>query len=66
MNQGAWYQIQHHLRFCIGEGKQRLTYAGRSRSPAPACGHYTTHVAEHNALLEQALVAAVGTDTHHE
>ncbi len=61
MNQGAWYQIQHHLRFCSSD-KQRLHYAGRPRSPAPACGHYTTHVAEHNALLEQALVAKLNGD----
>ncbi|UXI70399.1 2-oxoglutarate dehydrogenase E1 component [Tahibacter amnicola] len=61
MNQGAWYQIQHHLRASIG-GEQSLSYAGRSRSPAPACGHHNTHVAEQAALVEQALVAPVGTD----
>jgi 2-oxoglutarate dehydrogenase E1 component len=63
MNQGAWYQIQHHLRFCIGDGKQRLHYAGRPRSPAPACGHYNTHVAEHGALLAQALVDKLVDDS---
>ncbi|HJT98006.1 MAG TPA: 2-oxoglutarate dehydrogenase E1 component, partial [Rhodanobacteraceae bacterium] len=42
MNQGAWYQIQHHLQVCLGE-KQKLHYAGRVRSPAPAAGHYQTH-----------------------
>jgi 2-oxoglutarate dehydrogenase E1 component len=35
-NQGAWYQIQHHLRACL-QSKQTLNYAGRARSPAPAC-----------------------------
>ena len=45
MNQGAWYQIQHHLNAVLAP-KQRLIYAGRSRSPAPACGHFSTHVAE--------------------
>jgi 2-oxoglutarate dehydrogenase E1 component len=33
MNQGAWYQITHHLNVCISP-KQTLAYAGRSRSPA--------------------------------
>jgi 2-oxoglutarate dehydrogenase E1 component len=61
-NQGAWYQIQHHLEFCIGDSKRRLHYAGRPRSPAPACGHYTTHVVEQAALVEQALVATLDGD----
>jgi 2-oxoglutarate dehydrogenase E1 component len=55
-NQGAWYQIQHHLRFCL-QGKQKLSYAGRVRSPAPACGHFATHVAEQAKLVDDALVA---------
>ena len=55
-NQGAWYQIQHHLQNCLGE-KQKLYYAGRPRSPAPACGHYSTHVVEQAALVEHALAA---------
>ena len=61
MNQGAWFQIRHHLQACIS-GKQSLSYAGRARSPAPAAGHLNTHVAEQAALVEQALVAPVGTD----
>ena len=28
-NQGAWYQIQHHLRACL-QPKQVLDYAGRA------------------------------------
>jgi 2-oxoglutarate dehydrogenase E1 component len=60
MNQGAWYQIQHHLRTLVG--KRTLGYAGRVRSPAPACGHYNTHVAEQAALVEQALARPVGVD----
>ncbi|MFA7542016.1 MAG: 2-oxoglutarate dehydrogenase E1 component [Lysobacterales bacterium] len=78
MNQGAWYQIRHHLEHCIAEaasasgaktgrksakaGKTSepllLHYAGRSRSPAPSCGHFNTHVAERNALVEQALAGS--------
>ena len=61
MNQGAWYQIQHHFLACIGD-EHSLHYAGRVRSPAPAAGHLGTHVAEQAALVEQALVAAPGVD----
>ena len=59
MNQGAWYQIQHHLLACIGD-RHSLHYAGRVRSPAPAAGHLNTHIAEQTALVEQALVATPG------
>jgi len=61
MNQGAWFQIRHHLQACIGP-KHSLSYAGRARSPSPAAGHLNTHIAEQTALVEQALVAPVGTD----
>jgi len=61
MNQGAWFQIRHHLQACVGS-KQSLSYAGRARSPAPAAGHLNTHVAEQTALVEQALVTPVGAD----
>lgn len=61
MNQGAWFQIRHHLQACTGS-KHSLSYAGRARSPAPAAGHHNTHVAEQAALVEQALVEPVGTD----
>jgi 2-oxoglutarate dehydrogenase E1 component len=58
-NQGAWYQIQHHLLAVIGD-QHSLHYAGRVRSPAPAAGHLNTHIAEQSALVEQALVGAPG------
>lgn len=64
-NQGAWYQIQHHLRACMAD-RQELHYAGRPRSPAPACGHLKTHVAEQQALIEQALVAPLKGDDFSE
>jgi 2-oxoglutarate dehydrogenase E1 component len=57
MNQGAWYQITHHLTVSISP-KQTLAYAGRVRSPAPACGHLATHLVEQAKLVEQALVGA--------
>jgi 2-oxoglutarate dehydrogenase E1 component len=58
-NQGAWYQIQHHLLAVIGD-QHSLHYAGRVRSPAPAAGHLNTHIAEQTALVEQALLGAPG------
>jgi 2-oxoglutarate dehydrogenase E1 component len=55
MNQGAWYQIQHHLRACMQPG-QVLEYAGRARSPSPAVGHLAEHAAEQAQLDADALV----------
>jgi len=60
-NQGAWYQIQHHLRACL-QGKQTLHYAGRPRSPSPAAGHLAEHVAEQAQLVEDALVNPLSGD----
>jgi len=60
-NQGAWYQIKHHLAACIAD-EHTLHYAGRMRSPAPACGHLNTHIAEQAKLVEDALVKAPGDD----
>ena len=60
-NQGAWYQIQHHLRACL-QPKQSLSYAGRARSPSPAAGHLAEHVEEQNALVADALVNPVAVD----
>ena len=60
-NQGAWFQIQHHLRACLGKDQQ-LHYAGRARSPSPAVGHFNDHVEEQNKLIADALVNPPGTD----
>ncbi len=54
-NQGAWYQIQHHLRVCL-QDKQSLHYIGRARSPSPAAGHFNDHVEEQLKLIADALV----------
>ena len=54
MNQGAWFQIRHHLQYCVGD-KYTLAYAGRARSASPAAGHASAHNAEQKALVEQAL-----------
>ncbi|WP_058834765.1 2-oxoglutarate dehydrogenase E1 component [Luteimonas abyssi] len=54
-NQGAWYQIKHHLDACLADG-QKLHYAGRARSPSPAVGHFNDHVEEQKQLIADALV----------
>ncbi len=54
-NQGAWYQIRHHLQFCLADG-QNLHYAGRARSASPAAGHMADHVREQQQLIADALV----------
>src|SRR3546814_7813980 len=54
-NQGAWYQIRHHLVACLSP-KQALHYAGRARSPSPAVGHFNDHVIEQKQLVADALV----------
>ncbi|WP_147652358.1 2-oxoglutarate dehydrogenase E1 component [Vulcaniibacterium gelatinicum] len=64
-NQGAWYQIQHHLRACL-QPKQTLHYAGRPRSPSPAAGHFAEHVAEQAQLVADALVNPVNGDASPE
>ena len=53
-NQGAWYQIQHHLR-ALKHGYQTLGYAGRPPSASPACGSPHLHQAQQQALVETAL-----------
>ena len=60
-NQGAWYQIRHHLNACTSD-KQELHYAGRARSPAPAVGHFAQHVEEQLKLVADALVNTFGND----
>jgi 2-oxoglutarate dehydrogenase E1 component len=60
-NQGAWYQIHHHLRACLQPG-QMLDYAGRARSPSPAAGHLAEHVAEQTQLVADALVNPLDGD----
>ena len=58
-NQGAWYQIKHHLQACLAKG-QAVSYAGRSRSPSPAVGHFADHVTEQQQLVADALVNPPG------
>ena len=61
-NQGAWYQIKHHLQACLSGSKTlTLHYAGRARSPSPAAGHFAEHVEEQLQLVADALVNPLGT-----
>ena len=53
-NQGAWYQIQHHLRG-LRQDCQTLGYAGRPPSASPACGSLRLHKAQQQALIDTAL-----------
>jgi 2-oxoglutarate dehydrogenase E1 component len=56
MNQGAWYQTQHHLRECL-TARQKLRYAGRPASASPAVGYAAKHLEQQKALVEAALSA---------
>ncbi len=60
-NQGAWFQIRHHIVACLAQG-QSLFYAGRARSPSPAAGHFNDHVAEQQQLVADALVNDPGLE----
>lgn len=62
MNQGAWFQIRHHLQACVSKS-HTLAYAGRARAAAPACGNAKMHQKEQEALIQQALTDAA--DTQH-
>jgi 2-oxoglutarate dehydrogenase E1 component len=52
-NQGAWYQTAHYLRENMRDD-QRLFYAGRPASAAPASGYAARHAETQRALVEQA------------
>ena len=52
-NQGAWYQIRHYLQENMRE-EQRLLYAGRPSSAAPAGGSLARHNERQKALVDQA------------
>jgi 2-oxoglutarate dehydrogenase E1 component len=52
-NQGPWFQIQHNIFESLESG-QRLSYAGRPASAAPAVGYGDKHIAQQKELLETA------------
>ncbi len=51
-NQGAWYQIRHHLQACISQ-QHELKYVGRPHSASPAVGSYVAHLEEQQRLVER-------------
>ncbi len=53
-NQGAWYQIGHYLHENM-RPDQRLHYAGRPASAAPAGGYLARHKERQKAVVEMAL-----------
>lgn len=59
MNQGPWYQIRHHLQYCLGE-QHKLYYAGREGSSSPAVGLYSKHLEQQKGLVNDALVNNAG------
>ncbi len=61
MNQGAWYQIKHHLQACLN-ASHRLLYAGRPGSPSPAVGIFAKHVQEQKALVDDAVTIGRGIE----
>src|SRR3989449_127515 len=52
-NQGAWYQTAHYFRENMRED-QKLYYAGRAPSAAPAGGYKARHDERQKTLVEQA------------
>ena len=56
-NQGAWYQIRHHLQNCISD-RHELKYVGRPRSASPAVGYYSEHLKEQEKLVDEAILPA--------
>ena len=52
-NQGAWYQIRHYLQENMRD-EQKLFYAGRPSSAAPAGGYLAKHNERQKALVDQA------------
>jgi 2-oxoglutarate dehydrogenase E1 component len=57
-NQGAWYQIRHHLQACITE-QHELKYVGRPHSASPAVGYYTVHLEEQQKLVREAILPQI-------
>ena len=53
-NQGAWYQVYHHLTQCIARD-QKLTYAGRDPLASPAVGYAKVHFEQQRRLVADAL-----------
>jgi len=53
-NQGAWYQIKHHLKRSLLP-KQEMMFVSRPASAAPAVGSAKRHAKEQKRVVEKAL-----------
>jgi 2-oxoglutarate dehydrogenase E1 component len=62
-NQGAWYQIKHHIEACTG-GNHDLYYTGRGGSASPAVGYYSVHIEQQKRLVAEALEPGKGQLTN--
>ncbi len=58
LNQGAWYQSQHHMRQVADQHHQglgmSLAFAGRPASAAPAAGYMSVHNEQQRQLVDDA------------
>jgi 2-oxoglutarate dehydrogenase E1 component len=57
MNQGAWFQSQHHMlnAMWLHLPNKFLRYAGRPAAATPAAGYMALHVSQQKALIQDAL-----------
>ena len=65
INQGAWFQIRHHLKYSIKNhkhGNKFLHYAGRHQSPSPAVGSSLAHIKQQNQLVHEAINGEHGSN----
>ena len=60
-NQGAWRHIQHYLMRNLLP-HQKLLYAGRESSAAPAAGYKSLHDQQQKELVNQALTLVGGSE----
>ncbi|TDO06902.1 MULTISPECIES: 2-oxoglutarate dehydrogenase E1 component [Halomonas] len=58
LNQGAWYSSQHHMRSVFDQQRDglgdKLKFAGRPASAAPAAGYMSVHIEQQRQLVEDA------------
>ncbi len=65
INQGAWFQIRHHLKYCMKNhkhGNKPLYFAGRHHSPSPAVGSSHVHIKQQNQLVHDAINGEHGSN----
>ncbi len=58
INQGVWYNSQHHMRRVLAQFYPNiyLDYVGREASAAPAAGYMSTHLEEQQRFIREALM----------